>query len=92
MSLLRTRWHARVIPVVVASTIIGTSVSCSPPPPAANTGLPPGLWGTMTPIVSVKELMRDMLDPIADNIFDAVGVIEDSTGIHERVPTSDADW
>jgi hypothetical protein len=38
------------------------------PPPAAQK-----LWGDMKPIVSVKELMRDMIDPGSDYVFDAVG-------------------
>ena len=32
----------------------------------------PALWGDMKALVSVKELMADMIDPISDNIFDAV--------------------
>jgi hypothetical protein len=46
----------------------------------------------MTPVVSVKELMRDMIDPIADYIFDAVGIVEDGAGTRERVPTTEEDW
>ena len=34
----------------------------------------------MKPVVSVKELMRDLLDPLADNIFDAVSVVIDKNG------------
>jgi hypothetical protein len=40
----------------------------------------------------VKELMRDMIDPLADNIFDAVGVTLDKDGAVERTPQSDEDW
>jgi len=46
----------------------------------------------MTPVVSVKELMRDMLDPIADNVFDSVKVVESRKGRVETVPKTDEDW
>ena len=34
----------------------------------------PVLWGDMKPVVSVKELMRDMLDSASDYIFEAVKI------------------
>jgi hypothetical protein len=46
----------------------------------------------MKPVVSVKELMRDMIDPLADNIFDAVRTDETAKGVVETRPTTDADW
>ncbi len=66
--------------------------ACSSPtaktaPPAAT-----GLWGDMKGVVSVKELMRDMLDPIADNIFDAVSIVDDKNGTVERMPKTEEDW
>jgi hypothetical protein len=42
--------------------------------------------------VSVKELMRDLIDPIADNIFDAVSVIVTKGGEEEKAPKTDEDW
>ena len=33
-----------------------------------------------------------MIDPLADNIFDAVGVTLDNGGATERTPQSDEDW
>jgi hypothetical protein len=50
------------------------------------------LLGDMTPVVSVKELMANMIDPIADNIFDAVWWEEGSNGLVEHVPRTDQDW
>jgi cytochrome c556 len=79
----------RLVPLAMTLALAPAGVSCSPP---RSTTAAPQLWGTMTPVVSVKELMRDMIDPIADNIFDAVGITTDDKGTHERVPTSEADW
>jgi hypothetical protein len=46
----------------------------------------------MKPIVSVKELMRDMLDPASDYIFDAVKIETTKKGTVEREPKTDEDW
>jgi hypothetical protein len=46
----------------------------------------------MKPVVSVKELMRDLIDPLADNIFDSVAIVIDKNGTVERKPTTEADW
>jgi hypothetical protein len=46
----------------------------------------------MKPVVSVKELMRDMLDPAADYIFDSVKVVYGKKGTEETVPRTDKDW
>ena len=46
----------------------------------------------MKPVVSVKELMHDMIDPIADNIFDAVTWDISKKGVIETKPRNDEDW
>lgn len=46
----------------------------------------------MKPVVSVKELMRDMIDPVSDNIFNAVGSIATKNGFIETEPKTDEDW
>jgi len=69
--------------------------ACSPSKsaPASSTRMPtPALWGEMTPVVSVKEFMRDLLDPAADNIFDAVKIVTTKSGTVEKLPKTDEDW
>jgi hypothetical protein len=46
----------------------------------------------MKPVVSVKELMRDMLNPLADNIFESVSTVVDKNGTVETMPKTDEDW
>ena len=46
----------------------------------------------MKPVVSVKELMRDMLDPVSDNIFNAVATVITEKGIVDTEPKTDEDW
>jgi hypothetical protein len=46
----------------------------------------------MTPVVSVKELMRDMIDPASDYVFDSIGTIVTKGQRREITPKTDADW
>src|SRR5207248_9089590 len=57
---------------------------------AVPSGSPP-LWGDLKPIVSVKELMRDMLDPAADYILHPGKVEFARTVTMERSPMTVAD-
>ncbi len=50
------------------------------------------LWGELKPVVSVKELMRDFIDPASDYVFDSVGIVHTKNGVVERSPKTDADW
>jgi hypothetical protein len=68
------------------------SSACSPSKPNSAPPPAPAMWGDMKPIVSVKELMRDMIDPASDNIFDAVKIESTKTGTVERTPQTDKDW
>ena len=52
----------------------------------------PALWGDLKPVVSVKELMRDMLDPASDFIFDSVSTVSTKKGVVETFPRNDKDW
>jgi hypothetical protein len=76
--------------------VLAACSSSKPAPPAASTApalpAPQKLWGDLKPIVSVKELMRDMLDPASDFIFDAVKIEIGKNGTKETVPKTDKDW
>jgi hypothetical protein len=72
---------------LTSATFACTSSNATPAPAPG-----PELWGTLKPVVSVKELMRDMLDPIADNIFDSVSIVTDSKGTVETAPRTEEDW
>lgn len=62
-------------------------------PNAASRTPPPAYWGgDLTSVVSVKELMRDMIDPLADNIFLAVGTMVNDKGIQDWEPRTDEEW
>ena len=65
---------------------------CSKPAPAESPSAAAGALGEMTPVVSVKELMQNMIDPVADNIFDAVWWDSTAKGVVEHRPRTDDDW
>jgi cytochrome c556 len=79
---------------LVGATLAGCSSSTPTPPPAqtAGTARDHALWGDLTPVVSVKELMKYMIDPVADNIFNAVGTTVTRQGMVDVEPRSDEDW
>jgi hypothetical protein len=66
--------------------------ACSSSKPAPDPPHGSELWGDLKPVVSVKELMKYMIDPVADNIFNAVGTVVTKDGVVDREPTSDEDW
>src|SRR4051812_15660811 len=72
--------------------LVVLSVSCSAPNRAPAPTPAGGLWGEMKPIVSVKELMADMIDPASDYVFDAIGTIITNEKTTEIQPRTDEDW
>ena len=99
------KWFGRHRMVICAGLLVALNVlfACSSPksssqaagttPAAPPPSVPaPHLWGDLKPVVSVKELMRDMLDPAADNIFDAVKIVYTKKGATETSPKTEKDW
>ena len=77
--------------------VLGAVTSaCSSPQPAPASAPPASLaaamWGEMKPVVSVKELMRDMIDPASDYIFNAVSITDSKGHSVEVGPKTDEDW
>ena len=71
--------------------------ACSTPPKATAPAPAPApahqdLWGEIKPVVSVKELMRDFIDPASDYVFNSVSIVTTSTGTIETTPKSEAEW
>lgn len=65
---------------------------CTSNPASAPAPAPAAAEPDLTPIVSVRELMTNIIDPLSDNIFDAVGVDVTDKGTVETKPTTDEDW
>src|SRR5438045_1960522 len=86
-------------PVVVAAAgLIYAAVvasQCSKPPassPPVAVAATSALLGDMKPVFSVKELMQFVIDPISDNVFDAVSTDITAIGIIDTKPRNDAHW
>jgi hypothetical protein len=89
---------------VAATLMVGAlcaaacSTSSSAPPATQQTtavqktAAGTALIGPMKPVVSVKELMRYTIDPLADNIFDAVTWDISKKGTIHTEPKTDDDW
>jgi hypothetical protein len=80
--------------LVLLCATIACSSSKPTPTPAQTTeaSQAAALWGDLKPVVSVKELMKYMIDPLADNIFDAVGSTVTKQGIVDVEPKTEEDW
>src|SRR6185295_10448454 len=86
--------------LLVIGVLMSACSSSKPGPtasraPALPAPVAPGgsaLWGDLKPVVSVKELMRDLLDPASDYIFDAVKIVTTGNRTVETTPKTEADW
>jgi len=77
---------------------VAATLACSSPNATSTTAVAPGsspdpaLWGSMKPIVSVKELMHNLIDPVADNVFDSVAIIVEKNKTTDVQPRTQEDW
>ena len=80
--------------VLLGATIAACSSSNPAPTPAHSTDSArvAALWGDLKPVVSVKELMKYMIDPVADNIFNAVRSTVTRHGMVDVEPKTEGDW
>jgi hypothetical protein len=81
-----------VAAVAGIASVAALASSCSSPKPAAPPAAATAGRTEMKAVVSVKELMRFTIDPISDNVFDAVTYEATKKGIVETVPRTDEDW
>jgi hypothetical protein len=70
--------------------VTATVAACSSHP--SESPQPAALWGDVKPVVSVKELMKYMIDPVADHIFNAVGSRVTKDGVVDIEPKTEEDW
>lgn len=90
---MRLSPHPRRLLAAAVSILLAAQVfACSSPASAPPATPASALWGDFKPVVSVKELMKYMIDPVADNIFNAVGTVITSKGMEDREPKTDEDW
>ena len=80
--------------ILLSVTIAACSSSKATPAPAqsTNTSQAALLWGDLKPVVSVKELMKFMIDPVSDNLFGSVSSTVTKSGVVNVEPKTEEDW
>jgi hypothetical protein len=79
--------------VVFAGALAAHCSSSAPAPaPAPAKPSPPPLESTLTPALTVKELMEHIIDPTADWVFDAAVVDVTAKGVVETKPLNEEEW
>jgi len=92
MHALPLRAHVNRAVCAGSAALVLAIYACSSPKTSATTPKASELWGDLKPAVSVKELMRDMLDPASDYIFDSVRTVVTKNGTVDIEPKTDEDW
>ena len=72
--------------VLVLGALTSQQCMSTPTPASAAAQL------DLAPVVSIKELMENIIDPVSDYVFDAVGTDATAKGVVETKPTTDEDW
>ncbi|MBI4473709.1 MAG: hypothetical protein HY646_13665 [Acidobacteria bacterium] len=67
---------------VMACVVLFFAGGCASPPPEQE----------YRPTATVRELMKAMIDPSADGVWDSVQTVIDESGVHEKAPQTDEDW
>lgn len=80
------------LPQVLLACALASACSTPKAPAPAAAPTRQELWGEIKPVVSVKELMRDFIDPASDYVFNSVSIVTTSTGTIETTPKSEAEW
>jgi hypothetical protein len=73
-------------PIVTSLALAALACEAPPPPPKAAAGPP------YEAVVSIEEVMRYVVDPAADALWESVVTEVTEAGVHEIRPESDEDW
>jgi hypothetical protein len=87
--MLSTTWASRLLAMAAVLSLAAAAARCSPKPVG---GAAPASASPLTPVLSIRELMENIVDPQADYVFEAVAVDVGPQGAVETKPTSDDDW
>ena len=69
--------------------VVLLSAACAPDGDSAASSAPASVFH---PTAAIEEVMRYIIDPAADSIWNAVVVEVTPQGTHERVPSTDLEW
>ena len=75
----------------VALCLAVAALACEPAPPAPD-GSADAVAPPFRPTVPIEEVMRYMIDPAADSIWESVVTIVTDEGVQDIVPETEEDW
>jgi hypothetical protein len=81
----RVHWLAAIAVAMLGAVTVAQTPA--PQAPAARPGAE-----APTPVASILELMLQIVDPIADEIFESVSVVITAEGTKETLPRTDEEW
>jgi len=70
-----------------AGLVLCLVAACQAAKPAA-----PAAEATPTPIFTIREVMKAMVEPRADSLWNAVATSSTAAGIETKAPTTDEEW
>ena len=79
-------WRGRILPAV-AVLLLGVAAGCRSSEPATDADAP-----HYEPAATIKDLMLSVVDPAADQVWNAVTTVQSVSGTVETVPKTDEDW
>jgi hypothetical protein len=80
----------RAVKVLVALTVAGCLAACGKTGQPAATPAPSASPVKLT--AGVQDIMRDMIDPAADFLWESVSTTETAQGVEEKQPRTDEEW
>src|SRR5690349_15728185 len=80
----------RVVQVLVALAAAGSLVACGKTGQPAATPAPNASPVKLT--AGIQDIMRDMIDPAADFLWESVSTTETAEGVEEKLPRTDEEW
>lgn len=93
VAMLASQCSSRTSAPVGSNSAAGASSSTlTATPGSAAPGARTLIGAPIQPVVSVKELMKYMIDPISDDIFDAVYWDSTKAGVVKHEPKTNDDW
>ncbi len=78
----------RVARVLVALAVAGALTACSKTQPVAAPPAPSPIKLT----AGIQDIMKDMIDPAADFLWESVSTTETAEGVEEKQPRTDEEW
>jgi hypothetical protein len=81
---------SRVVQVLVALTVAGSLAACGKTGQPAASSAPIASPVKLT--AGIQDIMRDMIDPAADFLWESVSSTETAEGVEEKLPRTDEEW